>query len=680
MKKIYLAIAIILLFSKLQAQEYSFVYDGDERSYIMYVPSTNDGSKPFPVIITLHGLGVTGYLQSRWWPNIRADIMGYIAVFPTGVDRGWNSYGSGYPDDVGYISALIDTIGSNYLIDTSRIYITGHSNGAHMCYTLAALTPDKFTAIAPVEGYLFSEVMNDIHTPVPLMHIHALDDSTVRYNGYESEDYNFIGIDSVMSIWRANNNCSPIADTIYDKDIILGLRWPSPGNSADVNLIKYETGGHMMPETPISSTDFILDFFYNTPPQKLKLRLTDDLENTYSSHSNIEINTVVEPIDSVAKMEFFANLIKIGEDTLPPYSFVWNDIPYGDYYLNAKATDSSGTVVVSSNPKLVHITLPNAALNKPTACSSISGPFPNSNAFDGNFNTRWSSAFSDPQWIVVDLEDYYEINAVTLAWEGASSKSYLLMVSDDFVNWQNSYSTTNSPGFSDYIIFDTVTAKYVCMYGYERTTPWGHSLWEFQVCGDSSLEFHESTEQITVEGFFTHAINPSTNNFRLFDTVCMLQDNSESYVLTVNGFWLTDDEVTVNNVTVHVNDSIMVSGIRREKEDSSGNKIVELEIKDLVLIWSLVNDKRATNSLLKQNHPNPLSDETIIEYNLQKRSQVELNVIDATGTVIQTLVNEVHNPGSYQLKFYGSQLSAGVYFYQLKVEEGTETKKFIISR
>jgi hypothetical protein len=125
----------------------------------------------------------------------------------------------------------------------------------------------------------------------------------------------------------------------------------------------------------------------------------------------------------------------------------------------------------------------------------------------------------------------------------------------------------------------------------------------------------------------------------------------------------------------------MVTGIRREKEDSAGHRIIELEVKNLVLIWSSVNNYPAVkNDLLKQNHPNPFSDVTIIEYNLLKRSRVEINVIGITGNIIQTLVNEVYNPGNYNLKFDGSQLPAGIYLYQTKTEGGTEIRKFIITR
>src|SRR5262249_9552992 len=67
----------------------------------------------------------------------------------------------------------------------------------------------------------------------------------------------------------------------------------------------------------------------------------------------------------------------------------------------------------------------NAALNKPAVASSPENAgFPASNAVDGNTGTRWSSAFSDPQWIQVDLGATATICQVVLTWEAAFARAY----------------------------------------------------------------------------------------------------------------------------------------------------------------------------------------------------------------------------------------------------------------
>ena len=68
--------------------------------------------------------------------------------------------------------------------------------------------------------------------------------------------------------------------------------------------------------------------------------------------------------------------------------------------------------------------------NRPATASSIeSAAFPASNAVDGNPGTRWSSAFSDPQWLQVDLGATATLSSVVLDWEAAYSRTFNLQAS-----------------------------------------------------------------------------------------------------------------------------------------------------------------------------------------------------------------------------------------------------------
>src|SRR5208282_6792641 len=104
-------------------------------------------------------------------------------------------------------------------------------------------------------------------------------------------------------------------------------------------------------------------------------------------------------------------------------------------------------------------------------------------AVDGSLSTRWSSAFSDPQWIYVDLGADYNINEVVLNWETAYAQAYQIQVSNDAVNLTTIYSTTTGNGGVDDLTGLSGTGRYVRMYGTVRGTAWGYSLWEFSVYG-----------------------------------------------------------------------------------------------------------------------------------------------------------------------------------------------------
>ena len=102
-------------------------------------------------------------------------------------------------------------------------------------------------------------------------------------------------------------------------------------------------------------------------------------------------------------------------------------------------------------------------------------------AFDGDMSTRWSSEFADNQWITKDMGRVETISSVSLDWEYAYGKSYEIQVSNDLYNWLTVYQTTQGDGGLDVITFDAVDARYVKMYGTERATQYGFSLWEFEV-------------------------------------------------------------------------------------------------------------------------------------------------------------------------------------------------------
>lgn len=119
-----------------------------------------------------------------------------------------------------------------------------------------------------------------------------------------------------------------------------------------------------------------------------------------------------------------------------------------------------------------------------TASSSEDSTKTPAMAIDGNPSTRWSSNYSDPQWISIELESATNINGVMLNWEVAYAKSYIIQTSTDNLNWTTVYSTTTGDGGIDHISFETKSAKYVRMYGTERATNYGYSLWDFEVYTD----------------------------------------------------------------------------------------------------------------------------------------------------------------------------------------------------
>jgi len=105
----------------------------------------------------------------------------------------------------------------------------------------------------------------------------------------------------------------------------------------------------------------------------------------------------------------------------------------------------AGAAAVSPVPAGAAPTL--LSQNRPaTASSTENAGTPASAAVDGNPGTRWSSTFSDPQWLQVDLGARATLTQVVLNWETAYATAFQLQVSADAVTWTTVYSTTTGTG------------------------------------------------------------------------------------------------------------------------------------------------------------------------------------------------------------------------------------------
>ena len=180
-------------------------YEGLERKYMTYVPSSYDESQPSPLVLVLHGYTATMYAlaeESRW-----ADIAeetGAIIVYGHGyvdttVNPGnipapaWvsaNLFPDSVADDVSFLGHVLEETLKNYNIDRTRVYGTGHSNGCVMTLALASERPDLFTAIAPI-GYLAAGTAETLSSIVPV---------SIYYGQYDSA-YSEAGYASAVSYW-----------------------------------------------------------------------------------------------------------------------------------------------------------------------------------------------------------------------------------------------------------------------------------------------------------------------------------------------------------------------------------------------------------------------------------------------------------------------------------------------
>ncbi len=156
------------------------------------------------------------------------------------------------------------------------------------------------------------------------------------------------------------------------------------------------------------------------------------------------------------------------------------------YYYKVTASNSAGTSGNSNEATATPISGSGGVLlsqGQPATASSVQNSgYPASNAVDGSLSTRWSSAFSDPQWLEIDLGATHTISKVVLDWENAYATAFQIQRSPDGATWTTIYSTSTSTGGTQTLNV-TGTGRYVRMYGTQRATGYGYSLWEFEVFG-----------------------------------------------------------------------------------------------------------------------------------------------------------------------------------------------------
>jgi polyhydroxybutyrate depolymerase len=238
----------------------SLIHDGINRSYRVFLPSGYNSTIKYPLVLNLHGNGSTASTQEMYSQmNSVADTAKFIIVYPNGISNTWNSgFGHVSTDDVGFISALIDKMISDYSINKSKIYTCGMSMGGFMSFRLACELPEKIAAIASITGLVANQVMTNCQTqiPVPTMFIHGTNDATVSYDGTEY----YSSAEATKNWLIERNECSNevsiynFPDLVNEGSTVTKYTYSSCKNSNEVWFYRVENGGHTWPGAPEVST------------------------------------------------------------------------------------------------------------------------------------------------------------------------------------------------------------------------------------------------------------------------------------------------------------------------------------------------------------------------------------------------------------------------------------------
>ena len=262
----------VVISNNQQRKEYSYItIDNIQRQYIVHLPTNYNDMSSYPILLALHGgSGNAKQFEDQSEFNRVADKYHFIVVYPDGLglfEFNFHVWNSGYigtnlnngVNDVSFLYHLIMKLQTDYSINSSRIYMTGHSNGAMMSYRMAAEYPELFAGVAPVSGSIGGKMTpesNFYEIPKPngsvnILAIHGKQDTNVLYNGgvtqtgFNAGERYDLSVNDSISFWIKNNNCTSLPITQNSTNNELTMESFTGGiNNTFVKLVTINPANH----------------------------------------------------------------------------------------------------------------------------------------------------------------------------------------------------------------------------------------------------------------------------------------------------------------------------------------------------------------------------------------------------------------------------------------------------
>lgn len=200
----------------------------------VYLPKGFKKKDKWPLIISMHGFGGSSTIQNYYVRLKRyKSKFGYVFAAPNGLknEEGkgyWNAsefccdFGKRGVDDVAYIKGIIDEIKNSKeigRIDPSRIYLIGYSNGAFLASKIACSNEVKIAGIVTMAGTSdlrdsdgelidVADLNCEHDRPIPTLHVHGSNDSTIAYDGIDNGKTAHVGALEQVARWAKQNRCS----------------------------------------------------------------------------------------------------------------------------------------------------------------------------------------------------------------------------------------------------------------------------------------------------------------------------------------------------------------------------------------------------------------------------------------------------------------------------------------
>jgi polyhydroxybutyrate depolymerase len=226
---------------------------GVSRKYLLHAGGEAKPGRPLVLVLHgWHGNAVGIERRTRGTFDKLADRDGAVVVYPEALgdprwNDGWPTGAVAAPDDLGFLSALIDALAAELGIDRKRVYAAGFSNGASMVYRLACQRPELVAAVAPISGDMSAPIASGCPrgAPVAIIAMHGTDDPVVPFDERQQND---------IRTWVRRDGCpekpspSRLPDTDPDDGTKTRVDFYAPcAAGTAVAFYTIEGGGHAWP-------------------------------------------------------------------------------------------------------------------------------------------------------------------------------------------------------------------------------------------------------------------------------------------------------------------------------------------------------------------------------------------------------------------------------------------------
>lgn len=200
------------------------------RVYRLVVPKTVDLTKPSPLVVSFHGMGIDSKDLMPWYTglNATAEKHKFLLVYPEAVGRSWGLATDKVSNDLAFFDALVAKLSADYKVDANRLYVIGMSNGGYFAHLVGKERSTQVAAVCSHSGPLGLQTLLGIGAkrkfPVLIVHgdkdrLLAVDFARENRDKYKREGHEvkYVEVAGLGHLWATKQDINETIWKFFDE-------------------------------------------------------------------------------------------------------------------------------------------------------------------------------------------------------------------------------------------------------------------------------------------------------------------------------------------------------------------------------------------------------------------------------------------------------------------------------